>query len=189
MSYQKLLDDMSYSLSDADLKQLLGNDMRIIKYSQLSDYKSIQQLLPNETFDHIILLVELLENVGHYECIVRVGQSIFFFDSYGVRPDKALLFAKKQFRRELGQKWPLLSYLLNKAEDENFNVMFSTFPYQKKDNYISTCGRWCALFIYYMKHAKPRQQNFTGFHKYVTSQAKKYEYKSLDMWATHATTT
>lgn len=188
MAYEKLLEDMSYSLSDLDLKALLGNDGRIIKYNQLSDYDSIKPLLPNEAFDSIIILVELQENVGHYECIVRAKQNIFFFDSYGVRPDKSLLFAKKQFRRELGQKYPLLSHLLNRAKDDGFHVMFNTFPYQDKSNAINTCGRWCAVFINYMKHASPKKQNFVAFNKYVKSEAIKYQFKSLDMWVTHTTT-
>ena len=69
MAYQKLLDNMSYSLSDSDLKQLLGNDAKIMKYSQLSDVNSIEELLPNSAFDYVIILVELKDDVGHWECV------------------------------------------------------------------------------------------------------------------------
>lgn len=187
MAYQKLLDNMSYSLSDSDLKQLLGNDAKIMKYSQLSDVNSIEQLLPNATFDYVILLVELKDDVGHWECVVRCGKIIFFFDSYGARVDKQLLYAPKQLRKDLDQKYPLLSYLLNKALEDGFHVMFSTYKYQVQNGNINTCGRWCVVFINYMKHSPQKQQNFEDFCGYILNSAKKYQFKDLDMLVTHFT--
>ena len=169
------------------MKQLLGNDARIIKYSQLSDYASIDKLLPNK-FDYVILLVELVENVGHFECLVRNGNNIFFFDPYGVRVDKSLLFADKQVRRELGQKYPLLSHMLNDALDAGFNVQFNSYQYQEKNGNINTCGRWCSVFINFMKRADEKHKNLISFNTYVLQSAKAQEFKNLDMWVTAITT-
>ena len=188
MAYQKLLDNMNYSLSDSDLKQLLGNDAKIMKYSQLSDVNSIEELLPNSAFDYVILLTETAEDSGHWHCLVRCNKNIFHFDSYGNRPDKNLLYCPKQLRRELEQKYPLLSYLLNKAEDDGYHVMFSTYQYQKKNGSVMTCGRHIVVFINYMKHSPQDKQNFEDYNKYILDGCKKYGYKDPDMLVTYLTT-
>jgi hypothetical protein len=43
-------------LSDADLRNLLGNDLKILKYSELANYEDLDQLLTKPTDYCIILL-------------------------------------------------------------------------------------------------------------------------------------
>lgn len=168
---EKIYEQLNYSLSDEDLHNILPN-VRQISYADLKDYQTIEQLLPKQR-DAVILFVERQANVGHWEAIVRLDNDIIFFDSYGERPDKALLWAPKQLRREMGQKFPLLSHLLNRAVDNGFVVKFNPFQYQSSDPSISTCGRWSILFIKYC--LENTNASLPNFHNFIMSSCKKHE--------------
>ena len=55
MSY--ILKLVNKALSDADLRTILGDDLKIIKYSELDNYSDLDELLPNE-LDYCIVLYE-----------------------------------------------------------------------------------------------------------------------------------
>jgi hypothetical protein len=168
---EKVYEQLHYSLSDEDLHKLLPNVTQIA-YADLKKYQSISQLLPKQR-DAVILFVERQDNVGHWQALVRIGNDILFFDSYGERPDKALLWAPKQLRRELGQKIPMLSLLLNRALTEGFVVKFNEFSFQSDDPNITTCGRWAVLFISYCM--SNTDASLTDFYNFVMSECKKRE--------------
>ena len=50
-------------LSDEDIRHILGKDTKILKYSELAKYPSIDDLLPKHT-DYCIVLYELEENLS-----------------------------------------------------------------------------------------------------------------------------
>lgn len=114
-----LYEEVERCLSDADIKRELP-DARIIDYSTLKDYHSVEQLLP-KLFDYVIILVELQFNVGHWVAVLRLKNNIIYFDPYGGRVDKALSWVDKYMRKELGQETPYLTLLFNKAVDDGFN--------------------------------------------------------------------
>jgi hypothetical protein len=51
-----------YSLSDTDIRKVLGRRCRLIKYSELSKYSDLDLLLPSEK-DYVVILVE--DNIDH----------------------------------------------------------------------------------------------------------------------------
>ena len=53
------------ALSDSDLRRILGAGTKIIKYSELSSFQSLDQLLPN-AIDYCIILYEDGPNHGHW---------------------------------------------------------------------------------------------------------------------------
>jgi hypothetical protein len=57
-------------LDDAEIKYYLGQKAKILKYSELAKYKSIDELLPNEK-DFAVLLYEESPNVGHWVCLLK----------------------------------------------------------------------------------------------------------------------
>ena len=129
-------------LSDADIKRYLPNTP-IIKYEELSNFDSIEELLPKAK-SSVIILAEQRESVGHWFSVFRNNNNICYFDPFGYRVDKALLFTPIYLRRGLGQKIPFLSHLLNQALDNGFIVSFNQHDYQNRDDTaISTCGRHC----------------------------------------------
>jgi hypothetical protein len=168
----KIKQKLEYALSDEDIKKY---GLRIINYGDLGNYKSIGELLPNPKFDSVVFFVErerTCENIqGHWNCLVRCDNNkLFFFDSYGDRVDKCLLWSDNQTRKIANQDFPLLSHLLNQALDDGFTVEFNSFQFQEDntpDQQINTCGKWCVIFINFMKHCKKAKRNFEGFHEYI----------------------
>lgn len=166
-------------VSDQFFSKYLGNNPKIIKYEDLRNYKSlIIQLLP-KPIDYLILFVAVDNKLsGHWTCIFRYHRRIYYFCSLGTRPDKSLLWAKKNTRRKLGQKFPHLSYLLNDSLDNHYSVFFNGFPFQKDSPDVATCGRWCTGIIKYLLTQSPK--TFGGFKKYIKEQLKRYNLKDMD---------
>ena len=62
MSIAKLIHK---ALSDSDIRKILGHDTKIIKYSELSQFTDLDQLLPNP-LDYCIILYEDDIDRGHW---------------------------------------------------------------------------------------------------------------------------
>lgn len=122
-------------LGDDDIKKYLP-DARVMKYSALKNIKSIEELLPNE-IDYVILLYEDSPNKGHWVTVLRYGDTIEFFDSYGGEPDKPLSWNDEYTNENLNQE-PYLSNLFDKTDKR---VIFSPTKFQGGGNDINTCGR------------------------------------------------
>jgi hypothetical protein len=128
-------------LSDEEMQEALPN-VPILRYEELEEFESIEQLLPKNRSAAVIFISTTSENSGHWFAVMRSGKRIYYFDAYGKRPDKNLLFTPKHLRKEFGQSIPYLSYLLNKALDDGFKVSFNEVKYQDENPAIQTCGRW-----------------------------------------------
>jgi hypothetical protein len=78
-----------YPLSDSDIRKIIGSKTKIIKFSQLANYNSIEQLLPHNGA-YLVLLFESAMNSGHWTALLRYNDTIEFFDSYGGEPHDIL---------------------------------------------------------------------------------------------------
>ena len=58
-------------LGDDDIRKILGNETKIIKYSELSKFNDLDELLPNEK-DYCIILYEHKLNEGHWVAILKI---------------------------------------------------------------------------------------------------------------------
>ena len=155
----------------------MGLTKKVMIYDELRKYKTIDQVL-RKPLDYVVLFVKVdSHSYGHYECVVRVNDEIFFYDGYGIRVDKSLLFTKKGVRKIIGQTYPYLSIILNNSIDKGFKVYFNTFQYQADDT--QTCGYMCVSFIKYMLTAKDK--SFDGYHSYIMSMKKKLKINDLDV--------
>ena len=76
-------------LSDADLKHVLCNDLKIVKYSELAHYSSLDYILPNRTDDCIILIEEEPDS-GHWVALRKYEGTVEFSDPYGNKWDTEL---------------------------------------------------------------------------------------------------
>ena len=145
---EKVYKTSETSTSDEDLNKNIPN-IRIIKYEDLDKYDSIEKMLPDK-IDSVIILFESKPDVGHWVCVVRIDKNIMFFDPYGYRPDKFLLFTPKYMRKRLNQDIPYLSLMLNDAIDNKLKVTFNQYPFQSRENLAyKTCGRQVISFILY----------------------------------------
>lgn len=166
--YQKSLRTM---INDKDFTRYFGVDVenKILKYSQLANYQTINELLPEDK-DFRIILTESKSNEGHWCCILKYNNVIEWFDSYGCRPDGELSFISKTMKLLLGENKHYLSRLLN-TKLSNQNVIYNKTRFQVLDDGINTCGKWTILRILMMKFGynlnefvdfMKRQQEETG---------------------------
>lgn len=142
--YQKMLSTFA---TDSDICRALncGND-KIIKYSDLANYDCFCKLLPSNTFDFRIILIEQKPSVGHWVTVVRKDENIYLFDSYGSPIDKELSFVDKATKIMLGEDKQLINRMIKMCNCK-VNIYENSNQFQSLKNGVSTCGRWCILFI------------------------------------------
>jgi len=159
-------------LDDNEIHHYLPN-CKILKYSQLSKYQSINQLLPMDT-DFCIILYEDSYNQGHWTALMRYNKgktgTIEFFDPYGNLFDKQLNWTPLETRKELGEGRKLLTPLLDCCTQK---VIYNPIKYQKDGSSINDCGRHCVYRVLclikknmdleqYFKHIKEIEKQ-TGY--------------------------
>jgi hypothetical protein len=169
---EKFLQTSKEPMSDSQVHHYLPNT-RIITYEELANYDSILDVLPKKK-DQIILMFQRVKNDGHWCSLNREENKIIFFDPYGYRPDRQLLWTKQTLRRSLGQDVPHLSILLNKAVDDGLRVVFNEYPFQDRDKLeYATCGRWCcAQCLYFQRRKHP---TIKGFYQLIMKLCKVYK--------------
>ena len=130
------------ALSDKDIRDILGDKCKIIKYSELSQYNTLSELLPH-LIDYVVILYEEAHNSGHWVGLLKYNNIYEFFDAYGLMVDKELLWVDLKTRQALNERIP---YLTNLLKHENY--IYNKIKYQSEDNYINTCGSHVAHRIY-----------------------------------------
>jgi hypothetical protein len=159
---------LSYSLSDADLRHILGNDCRIVEYCDLNHFKSMDDLLPNDT-DYVIVLIESENNKGHWCAITKRDKVISTFDSYGVKLQDELNFISRAMNRILGNTKEELENLIKSVPDD-VEVIYNKTPLQAENPSVASCGRWCAAYIQLFKLGYTLQE----FLEIVEAQCEEY---------------
>jgi hypothetical protein len=153
-------------LSDSDIREYLP-DARIFKYSELSKYPELSDLLP-DVKSYCILLYEDSPNKGHWVVVSKPTEdTVEYFDSYGGYVDEPLNWTSKAERVQLGSDKKLLSKLFNKAPEQ---VVWNKIKYQKASPSVNDCGRWCILRTLKMKAGMDLDQ----FYDYVKKEDSKY---------------
>lgn len=139
---EKLEEIIEDPLGDDDIRHYLPS-AKIMKYSELSNYKSIDDLLPNHK-DYVIILYEDSPNKGHWTCVCKYKPYIEFFDSYGGSPDSQLGWTPCSIRKELNQSKTYLTDLFNKCK---YKVIYNPIKYQEEADNINSCGRHCVFRV------------------------------------------
>ena len=117
--------------------------VRIIKYNDLDNYTSIEELLPEDDTYFILLYLDS-PSTGHWVTLVRNKNLITFFDSYGGKIDSQLKWVDMGERIRLDTDKPCLTRLL-KAGKTPYN--YSPYDYQSNNPSIATCGAHVLNFI------------------------------------------
>ena len=94
-------------LSDEDLEHIIPG-IKILKYSELSKYQDIDDVLPKPK-DYCIIIYELAENSGHWTCLLKYDGIVEFMDPYGLRFDNELDWISNSAKQKLHEDHPLLS--------------------------------------------------------------------------------
>jgi hypothetical protein len=138
---EKLEEIQNDAMGDDTIRTYYPN-AKIITYSDLKKYDTIEKLLPNNK-DYCFLLYLQSKNNGHWTLLHNDDNVINFFCSYGSTPSIPLHWTDKSQRELLWGDVPYLDLLLSKTKK---NVIYNPIDYQNKhDNDISTCGRHCCL--------------------------------------------
>lgn len=152
-------------LDDSDIKKYIPN-VKILKYSDLKSYNSIDKLL-SPFNPYCVLLYESSPNNGHWVCLLRYrpdnseDEIVEYFDSYGNEPDEPLTWIDDNTRRELGYNQCYLTDLFDKIRQE---VIYNDYKYQKEKKDINNCGRYCVLRILLNKK---RGYDLEQFHTFM----------------------
>ena len=128
---------MDISLSGTQVLDLLDNKCNLVQYSDLHNIKSIDELLGEHK--KCVLLYQTSANYGHYCCVYENNDTIFFFDSYGSKPDSQLNFVPKDLKQELNSNH---NYLIRLMYDSGKNVEYNQYQFQSREPNVATCGRW-----------------------------------------------
>ncbi len=137
------MDKIDTPLSDGAVREALGADTRILKYSELKNYKTIFELLPKINTFFICLLEENL-NRGHWVTIMRLKNGFFYFNSYGQKYDRDVSVIPRCIRKILGQD-PAREFtrlLGGRPCDWNKTKL--------QGETSQVCGRYCVLAIVFL---------------------------------------
>jgi hypothetical protein len=131
-------------MDDGDIRAYFPK-ARVLRYADLADYDTIEELLPAEK-SHVFLLYQHRPNDGHFVCIMRYAKTIEFFCSYGSKIDAPLKWTSLPERVALGEGKPYLSMLLRKAASK-FKAIHNPVAFQSKKEGVATCGAYCVVRI------------------------------------------
>ena len=151
------------ALSDADLQRILGDDAKIIKYSELSHLNDLDELLPKDK-DYCVVLYEERLDSGHWTALLKYDGVIEHFDPYGVKPDGELKWLTMRQRQSLNQATPYLSNLLNKED-----YIYNNIHYQDPDSFVNTCGSHVAHRLYRLKNDDMTLEQYYDYMKSIKS--------------------
>jgi hypothetical protein len=165
-------------ISDDDIEKYLDKEghQKIIKYSDLKNYRDIDDLIPKFN-DYKIILIETQMNSGHWIVLLKYKidkkPTIEYFNSYGLKVGADLNFISKAINNMLGQGKNDLDNLLTQAEDK-YDIIYNKKRFQSTKKDINTCGRWCILRIIMMKHYG---MDLYEFNKFIDNLKTKYGYE------------
>jgi len=150
-------------MDDGDIRQYLPN-AKIMRYSALAKLSDIEQLLPKDK-SYVFLLYEQTPGSGHWVALMRYGNTIEFFCSYGSKIDAPLRWNNPRDNAMLGQSKSYLSMLLNKAKGK-FRSIYNPVAYQSSKQGVATCGAWDVMRINQLIN---HNQDLHEFHDYMES--------------------
>lgn len=135
----------AYPLSDGDIRNILGGDIKVFTYPQLKRLRSAEDLFDGKGRCLILFLTQS-ETEGHWCCLLNKKKGIEFFDPYGDSPEEVKDEIPRSKRDQLDMNSPYLTRLL-KASGRP--VFYNTYAFQKTKRDINTCGRHCVVRLLY----------------------------------------
>jgi len=160
---QLLKKQMKEYTSDSQIKHFFGPQFgkNILKYSDIGNYRTIDQLLPgNKNFK--IILLESTPSSGHWVCILKYGDTIEYFNSYGLKPSAEIDSNTSLVNKQLDQDTKYLNILLSKAM-KKYNIVYNKRQFQKLSPDIATCGNWTIVRGVLFKQADMDLYSFISF--------------------------
>jgi len=145
-----IIERIGTNITDGDIRRYFGDGVegRILKYSDLANYNTIDELLPKPR-DFRIILIEDSVNRGHWCAILKYDKTIEWFNPYGIRPDAQKNLLGKLTNIMLGQERDYMTELMEKSK--GYKLIYNKKKLQRLKAGINTCGRWIILRVICMK--------------------------------------
>jgi len=132
------------ALSDKDVMKLVKGHAKVVLYSDLHKYKTLEQLL--QPYGACFLLYEWQPGNGHWVAIIRHDKdTVEHFDPYGVFLDDELKWVPSDMKNKLNENYPYLTRLFYNSKFKN--LTYNEHKFQKHGDGIKTCGRWSSMRI------------------------------------------
>lgn len=136
------------ALSDKEVLTLINGRANLILYPNLNKFKTIDEIL--NPYGACIILFEAKPRYGHWCCIFKINDKLLeFFNPYGGYPDDSLEYIPMDFRLSTDQYIPYLSILMYNSP---YELSYNEHQFQKHDQNIRTCGRWCAVRLIFRNY-------------------------------------
>jgi len=161
---------MDYFVTNKDLLSIFKN-CKIIKYADLDNYNDIYMLLPNR-MDFCFILTESEINSGHWTLLIRDDNNFEYFDSYGVSPKSILDFIPSFKNKQLGNNYSEDLGMIIKSIKPTDKFTYNKTKFQKEQEGINTCGRWCIARISLFLSDSLNLNEFTKLIKIKSKQLK-----------------
>lgn len=164
MDYNRLEQLDTIPLSSDDFKSTIGVDANdVLKYSQLSQFKTIEELLPNNK-DFKIIFLDWGSKIGHWTCIYKLKDKYEYYNSFGNKYDNDLNVLTKCKKMILGENVKEFTRLLGKNKCSH-----SAYRTQGKES--NSCGRYVISRISFLQMG----YNNDEYHDYLDSLREKYD--------------
>jgi hypothetical protein len=160
-------------MDDSDIRDFLP-DVKIMRYADLKDYKTIQELLPND-IDYCIILYQESENKGHWVAVLRYNNTFEFFDPYSSpngEIDEPLLWTPCLMRMKLGVGIPFMTRLFNNIDQTKYKAIYNPIKYQILKDDVNSCGRHCTFRIL---NLIKKNRDLEMYYKHMVKLSKKYK--------------
>jgi len=149
------------ALSDDEMFKALQGHTRIFLYRDIINMRDVNELFG--PYDSVVLLYEKEPKVGHWVGLVRNGDVIEFFDSYGIFPDLEKDYIDRRFIINSGQRFNKLASLLYDAWNLGYRVEYNNYHLQIMEDGVSTCGRHVISRIWH------KDMNIDEYNKFINS--------------------
>ena len=129
-----------YSLSDDDIRRILGPGCKIIHYPQLAGL-TLDTLFGTDGTVVILFETEAV-NQGHWICMLSHPNEVEVFDPYGKAIDTEREWLSSGKLAKLGETQPLIHQIL---EGFGGRITHNTRKLQEDASGVNTCGRHSAV--------------------------------------------
>lgn len=174
---EEVMDD---PIDDTEMKSYLGQDAKIMKYSNLKQFDNIHELLPEAT-DFVVLLYQSKPQEGHWVAVLKYANNlktvIEYFDPYGNTIDEPLRWISEGENRRMGISAPFLSNILSRTSNEK--LLENTIKYQTENPKIETCGRHVIYRILQMVQRGMTQSQYNAHMRNLKNRNPKKSYDEI----------
>jgi len=164
-------------MTNTDLHDIFPG-ISIVPYPEISKARNVEDLTRNKYSACIILYInDKNGNVysGHWNLLVKDGDTVLLFDPYGGYIDENLKIIGPS-RSDYNEDDAYLSQLLLKDKSIN-RIFYNNNKYQQEGAGIQTCGRHCSFrLICYLNGIKSEKE----YKKLLDKLKRKYKVKNYD---------